>query len=161
MKFIEKNKNVLITIVVMSLILVAYIASDNRENKEIKLETNAISCENIQSTKLLDYKSAACGEQKKIVYVMKTGCTYCEKIEPIKNEIIDKYKLNVLEIDTAEFDNTTINEFINTNDFLKKGEWGTPLFMIVENGKVIETLIGYKEKPALIEFFKKNGLIDE
>ena len=161
MKFIKENKNVLITVLIMSLMFVAYIASDNRDTKEVKLEENAINCDTLQSASLADYKKAACSQTKGIVYIMRTGCSYCEKMEPVKKEVIEEYNLNVVEINTANLESTVFNELVNNNDFLKNEKWGTPLFMIVQNGKVINTSVGYKEKAAVVKFFKDNGFINE
>ena len=45
-------------------------------------------------------------------------------------------------------------------DILKDG-FGTPLTIIIENKKVIDSLEGFESKDSMIDFFKKNGFIEE
>ena len=42
-----------------------------------------------------------------------------------------------------------------------QGDWGTPLTIVVQNGKIITTLDGYTESFTFINFLKENELIKE
>ena len=49
----------------------------------------------------------------------------------------------------------------NDPSFVEKGEFGTPLTLIVKNGKVTSYIAGERSKSQLVKEFKKAGLISE
>ena len=49
----------------------------------------------------------------------------------------------------------------NDPDFVESGSFGTPLTLIIENGKVKDYISGERTKSQLVREFKKNGLISE
>ena len=77
-----------------------------------------------------------------------------------------KIKINYLNLTNIEeddqskfFDSLKTIEY-NDPDFLEDGSFGTPLTLIVENGKVKSYLSGEKTISQLVREFKKQGLID-
>lgn len=154
---INRNKGSIVLVVLIALVigLVAWLATGENTPKDM----STISCENISSELLTDYKTAACSQDINIVYIMRDGCSYCEMMQPIINEVVKENKLNIVTIDIAKLDEAGYNELNSTNMYLKNTEWGTPTTLIVQNGKVINALVGYREKDVLVEFFKANSVM--
>lgn len=86
-----------------------------------------------------------------IVVVISNNCPYCEIFKPILEDVIQEYNVNIyyLNIDS---------NFYNSVD-LDTSVYGTPTTIIYKNGKVINNIMGYKEKNDLINILKKNGVI--
>lgn len=84
-------------------------------------------------------------------------CTWCQKQQPILDELTSKYGLEYLYVDTDIITNSQleyIKEKINaTTDF------GTPTMAIIGKGKVHETISGMTEEVALAEKLAKYDLI--
>ena len=86
-----------------------------------------------------------------IVVVISNVCPYSEIFKPILEDVIQEYNVNIyyLNIDS---------NFYNSVD-LDTSVYGTPTTIIYKNGKVINNIMGYKEKNDLINILKKNGVI--
>ena len=49
--------------------------------------------------------------------------------------------------------------YMNDPDFVEDGSFGTPLTLIIEDGKVVDYISGSRTKSQLVRDFKKAGLI--
>ena len=86
-----------------------------------------------------------------LVVVISNNCPYCEIFKPILEDVVQEYNVNIyyLNIDS---------NFYNSVD-LDTSVYATPTIVIYKNGKVINNIMGYKEKNDLINILKKNGVI--
>ena len=96
--------------------------------------------------------------EKSIILVARPTCGYCEKFSPILKEAAEDMNLTVNYVNTDEFTNEDWNTFTNSLDYLATEDWGTPLTLIVQEGKVVADNNGYVELEAIKAFFKENGL---
>ena len=65
-------------------------------------------------------------------------------------------------LDILKMQSTEINEFIASIPYFSENErWGTPLTMVMEDGKVTNTLSGLASKDETLSFYQQNGIISE
>ena len=104
-----------------------------------------------------------------VVVVGQTTCSHCIAIKPALNKVAGEYNLtinylNLTEMNEEEYGNFTKNlkdiEYSDP-DFVNEGKFGTPLTLIIENGKVKDYISGERTKSQLVREFKKSGLISE
>jgi predicted bacteriocin transport accessory protein len=88
---------------------------------------------------------------KSYIYIGRTGCGYCAKLNPILTQIIDETGIIINHIDLANVSQTDYDTLVNSNDVLK-GDWGTPTLLIVKNGQVIDSHIGYAAYDVINKF---------
>lgn len=104
-----------------------------------------------------------------IIVVGQTTCSHCIAIKPALNKVAGEYDLTINYLNLTDMDQSDYNKFssslkeieYNDPDFLEDGSFGTPLTLIVENGKVKDYISGQRTKSQLVREFKKNGLIKE
>ena len=104
-----------------------------------------------------------------IVVLGQTTCSHCIAIKPALNKVAGEYNLkihylNLTEMSEDEYEDLTENlkEIkYNDPDFVEKGEFGTPLTLIIENEKVKDYISGQRTNSQLVREFKKAGLIKE
>lgn len=104
-----------------------------------------------------------------IVVVGQTTCSHCIAIKPALNKVAGEYDLTINYLNLTEMTEEEYADFsedlktINYNDpdFVNKGSFGTPLTLIIENGKVKHYISGARTKSQLEREFKKVGLISE
>ena len=104
-----------------------------------------------------------------IIVIGQTTCSHCIAFKPALNSVAEDYDLtinylNITEISEDEYNN--FSESLNTieyndPDFVESGSFGTPLTLIVENGKVTRYVSGQRTKSQLVKEFKKAELISE
>ena len=121
----------------------------NNSTSGIKENTNEIIGNEIKTKNEFDKIKKS--NNYSIVVVISNVCPYSEIFKPILEDVIQEYNVNIyyLNIDS---------NFYNSVD-LDTSVYGTPTTIIYKNGKVINNIMGYKEKNDLINILKKNGVI--
>lgn len=102
-----------------------------------------------------------------VVVIGQTGCSHCTAIKPALNSVAKDYKVTVNYLNITDMDEDTQNNFVeklreieyNDPEFLEDGSYGTPLTLIIKDGKVVSYLSGERTTSQLAREFKKQGLI--
>lgn len=107
-----------------------------------------------------EYKEILNSKKKELIVITQTGCSACIKATPVLNEIAREYKdlkINVFNIYYLTSEEKT--EFLSSLDYLKEENWGTPLMLVVEGKKVVDTSNGFKDKETYIKFLQETNFI--
>ncbi len=105
------------------------------------------------------FKKVAKSNENKILVLGQTTCGYCIKAKPILNKIADEYgvEINYLNVNTlSKEESEKLSKYVS---YLGENEWGTPLTLIVNNGKVIDSANGLLDEEGYINLFKNNSII--
>ena len=116
-----------------------------------------------------EYEDLISENKTHVVVIGQTTCGHCIAIKPALNKVAGEYDLtiNYLNLTTMTQDeynsfNASLKEIeYNDPDFVEKGSFGTPLTLIIKNGKVKDYISGARTKSQLVREFKKAGLISE
>ena len=98
-----------------------------------------------------------------VIVIGQTGCSHCTAIKPALNSVAKDYKvtINYLNItDLSQDDQAKFSESLNMigynePEFLEDGSYGTPLTLIVIDGKVSSYLSGERTTSQLVREFKR------
>ncbi len=150
-----------IAIIVILVIALAFGVSnikkdDSKSNNSN--ETVALEDAGFKEVTLDEYLDLIKKDEKSIILVARPTCSYCEAFAPILSEAKDDLGLTINYIDTDKFSSDDWTTFNESLDYLSENEWGTPLTLIVQNGKVVDANNGYVELDAIKTFFTDNGL---
>lgn len=109
---------------------------------------------NKESNKIIEafYKKYN-AKERNIIYYAKDDCSYCKLQTPILDEIAEEYDLKYYYINSNKLTKKDIKKITNELDI--KNE--TPITIIVEDGEVVDTQVGYLDGSAYTEFLKKNS----
>ena len=123
----------------------------NNSTSNIKENTNEIIENENEIKNKNEFDKIKKSNNYSIVVVISNNCPYCEIFKPILEDVVQEYNVNIyyLNIDS---------NFYNSVD-LDTSVYATPTIVIYKNGKVINNIMGYKEKNDLINILKKNGVI--
>lgn len=116
-----------------------------------------------------EYKSLIKEDKTHIIVVGQTTCSHCIAIKPALNSVAEDYDLTINYLNLTDLTEEESEGFFsslekieyNDPDFLKDGSFGTPLTLIVENGKVVDYISGQRTISQLVREFTKVGLIEE
>ncbi len=116
-----------------------------------------------------EYTDLISNQDTHVIVIGQTTCSHCIAIKPALNQVAGQYNLtiNYLNItDMTEEENNLFFESLTTigyddEDFLNDGSFGTPLILIVKDGKVISYISGERTTSQLVREFKKLDLISE
>lgn len=106
-----------------------------------------------------EYEKILKSKDNNIVVVGQSTCRYCLNAKVILNEIVEEkgITINYLNITYLTTDEKKI--FTDSFDYFKSNSWGTPVMMIVKNGKIVDMIEQLTTKDKYIEFFEKNGVL--
>lgn len=106
-------------------------------------------------------KEAVSKDEAKIVYVGRSTCGYCVKFLPVLQKAQDEYKYETLYLDITTVTTTEqqdkIFELDNEEEFLKQNFGGTPMILLMKNGEIVDSWMGYAEYSTYAEWLEKNG----
>lgn len=106
-----------------------------------------------------EYNKLLKSKENEIIVVGQSKCGYCVQTKVILNDIVDEYgtEINYLNITYLDTDETT--EFKNSLEYFQSSSWGTPVTLIVKNGKIVDMLTEMVSESEFIEFFEENGVL--
>lgn len=116
-----------------------------------------------------EYENIIASEGKSIITIGQTGCSHCIATKPVLNKIAGDYNLTINYLNLTDMTEDEQNSLIdslstieyNEEEFVASGAFGTPLTLIIENGKVISYVNGETTPSNFIRTFKKVGLISK
>ena len=116
-----------------------------------------------------EYKSLIRNDKTNIIVVGQTSCSHCIAIKPALNSVAGDYNLTINYLNLTDLTEEESNKFFeslekieyNDPDFLEDGSFGTPLTLIVKNGKVDRYISGERTISQLVREFTRAGLIEE
>ena len=97
------------------------------------------------------------GEETKIVIVGREGCNYCKIAEPIIQNIMYKYNLDIYYLSTDDFTVETEEMFMSSDPELES--FATPLILVVSNGHIFTSYEGLDTTDGYTKLFKEYGFI--
>ena len=98
-------------------------------------------------------------DKKTLILIARPTCHYCQIAEPILHNIAYKYNLNINYLNTDSFHNDDKQKFMESNEYFKNG-FGTPMLLVVSEGKINDMVDGVTDTSNYIEFLKRNRFIN-
>lgn len=147
----KQKKKMIIFTIILSVIAIALMGVfafiELRENNIIG---------SLDSQKIMtEFNKAYNKKEKTVIFYSSSTCSYCELQKPIFETIVEDYNVKTYLIDSNSLSSTQRKEVLK-----KLGiEHATPTIVIVENGKVVASKVGYTDGSALVDFFKENKVV--
>lgn len=136
------------------------ITEDDNSSNDISSDIPEDEQKDLHEISIDDYLSLKDGEDKAIIYIARPTCYYCTQQEPIMKNIVFEKDITVNYLDTDKLDDDGQAKLIKSDDYFSEG-YGTPITLIVQDGKIIDKSEGLTSKDALLELFKKHDFISE
>lgn len=131
--------------------LLKFLKSHNFVSDDAKMSLNYIDYEG--------FKKVAKSNENKILVLGQTSCGYCIKAKPILNKIADEYGIEINYLNITNLSSEESGKLSKYVSYLGENEWGTPLTLIVNNGKVVDSANGLLDEEGYVKKFKDNGII--
>lgn len=151
----------IISIVLLVFIIVgASIGASYIKKSDDNIEETTVTLENagFNEVSIDEYLSLIKKPEKNVILVARPTCSYCEKFTPVLKKAKDELNIEVNYINTDNFSEEDWEKFNSSLEFLSTEEWGTPLLLITENGKLIAEHQGYTELSDTKKFFEDNKI---
>ena len=154
----------LIAILCMTIIsttaILAYVAvhwNDKMNNNRVNnTEYDVSKFTEISYNQFMDtYKE----NKQTLIYIGRATCIHCVNFIPVLKDAQDKYDYETYYLDISDITEQEYNNIKKLNNFLDENFGGTPMVIIVKNGKIIDngTWIGEGSKSDFYKFLDKAG----
>ena len=120
-------------------------------DKDAKLLLNYIDYE--QYEKLLNSK------ENQVVVVGQSTCAYCIQSKIILNKIAEDKDIDINYLNISYLTEEEGKEFESSLDYFSEEQWGTPLMLIVKNGKLVDIIEQLVTEDEYIEFLEENEVL--
>lgn len=179
----EKNKNILKWVFIISFVVIlvmSFFVGSNDESKSSKGNSNngvtedanvIIANAQKESSSIKDeekkelaeirmdtYLEYFNGSEDKIVLIARPTCQYCQVAEPIIQNVAFEHDLDISYLNTDNFEGEDETKLVKSDEFFSEG-FGTPLLLVVKDGKIVNKVDGLTDKAHYTEFFKDTGFI--
>jgi len=157
-----KKKDIILIAGVVLIMVIALFAVGGTEAKMVDGPV-ALSGDEVGSIKISysDYASKIENDENFIIVIERTGCGYCEMYMPIVDEVANELTIPVYYIDTADLTSDELVELENSNNYLRREQWGTPTTLIMSGSSVLADIGGYVEKDTFVDFIEENVILEE
>ena len=106
-----------------------------------------------------------------VTVLSKSDCSYCTLYQPVINNIVKKYGVDIYYLEKDKYGETDYNKFKNLDLEVKsecttsgiatstKSSLAYPLLLITKNGKTEDCLLGYQSETEVLELLMKYNII--
>jgi len=132
--------------------------SDNpllEEGEELKEEEQA----ELTSYTYDDLKNSLKNKEKKLVFLGSEYCGWCIYQKPILKALVYKYNIEINYLNVGEMTSEQGEELESLHENLEG--FGTPTFLVLEDGKVSTIYEGARGTSGMTEILKNHGFISE
>lgn len=143
----KNRKTITITLIVIGIIVIAFIL--------FYFIKNATKGKMIELT-FTEYNEKIENKDTFVLFLWQTGCSHCEKFEPVLKRVVNKNELEIYTINLAKLGDSEYSK-IQNKTFIK----GTPATVYIKDGVTQSTkLVGNKPETQIIDFFKEYKIIE-
>lgn len=112
------------------------------------------------SLSISELKKSIDNKEKKFVMLGTESCYWCIQQKPILQYLSYKYNIDIHYIEVGSLSEDDSNTLTSLHEDLAGG-FGTPTFLIVEDGKVASTMSGALGTSDMTDVLKQNKFIEE
>ena len=135
-----------------------HVSSDNKDTTvESSGEYDVSMMNNVDMDKLLDLFDS---KENQVVYLGRETCGFCVQFLPVLQQAQEEYGYTTNYLDITTVTTEDVNKLLkkdNDEKFLEENYGSTPMVLIVKNGKLVDTWVGYSEYDEFAQFLEKNG----
>ena len=105
------------------------------------------------------YKKVLKSSNTNILVIGQTSCGYCIKAKPILNQLIADKNIKINYLNITNLSDEEREKFDKSLSYFSENNWGTPLTLIIKDGKVVDSANGLLDYDGYLNLFEKNGLV--
>lgn len=157
----SKQKDIILVLLVAVVLVIALVITGNKEPKfDIELPIALEGTVGFNEITYSEYEEKLNTEAPFLVVIVRDGCGYCEKYEPVVTDVANEYNLPISYINLAHLTNEELSSLSTSNSYLKKTQWGTPTTLFMYGKTVVDSIGQYVDKDTFVEFVKENFVVE-
>ena len=106
-----------------------------------------------------EYEKLLNGKENSVVVVGQSTCSYCVQSKIILNKIAEEKDVEINYLNISYLTEEEGAEFESSLDYFEEEQWGTPLMLIVKDGKLVDIIEQLVTEDEYIEFLEENEVL--
>lgn len=106
-----------------------------------------------------EYKNLISSSSPQVIVIGQSTCGYCTSAKLALMDIAKEYNVELNYLNLSYLSEDEYKEILNSFEYLSSGDWGTPLLLLVKDGKLVARENGFAGKEAYISFLQEQGVI--
>ncbi len=153
MKNIKKSDIALIIGAVAVIIIGIFaVSSKSKFDKPVTVEGEA----GLREVTYAEYEEAINSEKPFVVMIGSDDCAHCKNFQPIMEKVAADKKIPVMYLKLNNLSDEDQSKVSESNNYLKKKNWGTPTTLVLQGKEVVDYLAGETTEDELTDFLKEN-----
>lgn len=107
---------------------------------------------------LKEYKELLAGKEKSVIVVGQSTCSHCVNAKLVLNQVVEENNIQIHYLNTSYLTPEEGTEFQESLDYFSSS-WGTPVMLVVQDGKLVDVLEGETTKENYVTFLKEQGVL--
>ena len=131
--------------------------TEQKEEETVNSDYDVSMMDTINMDKLIDLFDS---KNTQVIYLGRSTCGYCIQFLPVLQQAQKDYDYTTkyFDITTAEDgDVARLLKYDNDEKFLNENYGATPMVLLVKDGKLKDTWVGYSDYDEFAQFLEKNG----
>lgn len=157
----KKSDFILIGVVLLIVILAFFSSKGNVELEDVNYPLTLVGDAGLHQLTYDQYETMIDNKDTFIVIIERASCGYCTMYMPIVKEVANEKKIPIYYIDTDTLTTEEMNALNNSNNYLKRNNWGTPTTLFMLGDRVLEYIDRYVEKESLLSFLDGKVVMGE
>ena len=105
-----------------------------------------------------EYDKLLNSDKKNVIVVGQSTCSYCVQAKVTLNDIVEENDITINYLNISYLTEEEGEKFESSLDYFENS-WGTPIMIIVQDGKLVDIIEQYVDKDEYVEFLEENGVI--
>jgi len=97
------------------------------------------------------------GEETKVVYFGRSTCGFCVQFLPVLQQAQKEYGYKTLYVDIDSIDSNGQTKIMELDSFFEENYGVTPITVLVRNGEIVDSKIGYVDYGTFTAMLDENG----
>ena len=106
-----------------------------------------------------EYEKLLNGKDNSVVVVGQSTCGYCVQAKIILNKIAEEKDVEINYLNISYLKEEEGEKFESSLDYFEDEQWGTPLMLIVKDGKLVDIIEQLVTEDEYIEFLEENEVL--
>jgi len=155
----QKNKGLIIGIgvvglIIASLVITSLLREDVTYNNPAQEQAGA----NFYYINVDQLKALYDADTEALIYIGTPKCPFCVEMEPMVREVADQLGVATYYLNTANFADGDYEKLMQIDRFFREEQWGTPLFVVVGNGRMLDDIqAGMTDRDGYLTFLERVG----
>ena len=148
-----------IMILITSVVLILLATGCNGETENENNSNNGIPNNGgeIINTDAKLFQEIINSNERSVIYVGRPTCPACNRLYPVIEEVAKEVGINFFYTNLDEWNRDDMSDILFAT---LRGVDSTPTIVVIDNGEIIDKIVGGRQKDYIINFLRNNNVID-